>query len=148
MSAEKKGVVYPSEQAGPVDDWSERVYQALKDWPVAQEAEWTRWEPGYVLLTITSVNGGEVDPIYLYSADEELTVSFGYWETHTPAPYELWDAEPEVIAGHARALVERWLGGDLRTAVLTDGEGKWCGTITTAIVSRCCYSQRASLSLR
>ena len=122
------GVAYPSDLAGPVDKWSEAVYAALCEWDVAREGEWTRWEPGYVLLTITHVEGSEVEPIMLDTADEELTVTFGYWETHNPAPCELWDAEADVIAEHAKLLVARWLRGDVRTAVLTDAVGKWCGT--------------------
>ena len=73
----------------------------------------------------TKVDGAEVDPIQVYTADEELTVSFGFWETNTPAPYELWETDPEVIAQHAKELVERWLSEDVRTAVLTDQGGKW-----------------------
>ncbi|MEG8023242.1 hypothetical protein [Sphingomonas aerolata] len=128
--ATETGVPYPSEMAGPVDEWSEQIYAALCDWPIARTGEWTRWEPGYLLLTITHVDDSEVEPIVLYSADEELTVAFGYWETHNPAPYELWNEEADVIAEHAKLLVEQWLNGSIRTAVLTDATGKWCGSTT------------------
>ena len=126
--ATETGVPYPSALAGPVDEWSEGVYAALRDWHIARGGEWTRWEPGYLLLTITHVDGSEVEPIVLYTADEELTVAFGYWETHNPAPYDLWDAEADVIAEHAKSLIAQWLSGEMRTAVLTDAVGKWCGT--------------------
>jgi hypothetical protein len=126
--ATKTGVFYPSDQAGPIDEWSKTVYTALQHWTVARGGEWTRWEPGYLLLTIARVDGIEVDPITLYTADDELTVTFGYWETHNPAPYELWDAEADVIAEHAKLLVAQWLNGEVRTAVLTDANGKWCGS--------------------
>jgi hypothetical protein len=128
--ATETGIPYPSELAGPIDEWSEAVYAALRDWPVARQGEWTRWEPGYLLLTITRVDAGEVEPITLYTADEELTVAFGYWETHNPAPYELWNSEADVIAKHAKVLVMQWLNGEVRTAVVTDANGKWCGTTT------------------
>lgn len=131
--AKDTGIPYPSDLAGPVDDWSERVYAALRDWPIARKGEWTRWEPGYLLLTITHIEGGEVEPIVLYTADEELTVAFGYWETHNPAPYELWDAEADVIAEHAKLLVAQWLNGNMRTAVLTDETGKWCGSTSIEV---------------
>lgn len=127
--SEQTGVSYPSDGAGPIGEWSARIYEALASWRLAQQNEWTRWEPGYLLLTIRKVDGAEVDPIQVYTADEELTVSFGFWETNTPAPYELWETDPEVIAQHAKELVERWLSGDVRTAVLTDQGGKWCGSI-------------------
>jgi hypothetical protein len=124
------GVPYPSALAGRVDEFSDVVYATLRDWKIAREGEWTRWEPGYLVLTIRHVDGNEVDPIVLYTSDEELTVAFGYWETHTPAPYELWDAEADVIAEHAKLLVAQWLNGEIRTLVVTDANGKWCGTTT------------------
>lgn len=130
IDAGESGVPYPSNVAGPIDDWSEAIYSALRDWDVARDGEWTRWNPGYLLLTIISVAGSEIEPVVLYTADEELTVNFGYWETHNPAPYELWDAEADVIAEHAKLLVSRWLDGCIRTAVVTGAKGKWCGTTT------------------
>ena len=44
-----------------------------------------------------------------------------------PTPFELAEAKPEVVAEHAKTLVEQWFSGRLRTAVLTDASGKWCG---------------------
>lgn len=126
--ATETGVLYPSDLAGPVDEWSEGIYAALRNWHIAREGEWTRWEPGYLLLSIGHVDGSEVEPIVLYTADEELTLAFGNWETHNPAPYELWDADADVIAEHAKSLVARWLKGEMRTAVVTDAAGEWCGT--------------------
>jgi hypothetical protein len=122
------GIPFSDAEAGAVDQWSERIYAALKDWPVAKDGEWRRLDPGYLLLRITRVDGRQVEPIDLYTADGELTVEFGCWETHNPAPYELWDAEPEIIAEHAKSLVESWLSGQLRTAVLTDAHGRWCSS--------------------
>lgn len=124
------GVPYPSELAGRVDAWSERIYAALRDWPTARQGEWTRWEPGSLVLTITEIDGDEVEPIVLDTGNEELTVEFGGWHTHDPAAEAFWDAEADVIAEHAKLLVMRWLNGDLRTAVLTGADGKWCGTTT------------------
>lgn len=128
--AVESGVTFPSDVAGPIDEWSEAVYAALHTWDIARDGEWTRWEPGYLLLTIKRVDGREIEPVVLYTADEELTVSFGYWVTHDPAPYELWDAEADVIAEYAKLLVAQWLNGEIRTAVVTDANGKWCGTTT------------------
>ncbi|QHC36715.1 hypothetical protein [Komagataeibacter xylinus] len=128
--AVESGVPYPSDVAGPIDEWSRVVYTALHTWPIARDGEWTRWEPGYLLLTIKRVDGREIEPIALYTADEELTVSFGYWETHNPAPYELWNAEADIIAEHAKLLVAQWLNGEIRTAVVTDRKGDWCRTTT------------------
>lgn len=122
------GVPYPSDRAAPIDQWSEAVYTALCNWHLAREGEWSRWEPGYLLLTITRAGGGEVEPITLYTAHEELTVEFGGWVTHHPAPYELWDAEADVIAPYAKSLILSWLHGKIRTGVFTTATGKWCGS--------------------
>jgi len=97
---------------------------------LAREGNWTRWEPGYLLLTISRIDNKDVEPISLYTADEELTVEFGYWETHNPEPFDLIDPEVEVVVAHAKALVEDWVEGRLKTAVLTNAEGGWCGTTT------------------
>ena len=130
MADDQEGSPYPGAGVGPVDAWSQRIHAALVEWEPEKFGDWRRWEPGYLVLTIRCVGGEAVDPISLWTADEELAVAFGYWETHNPAPYELWDAEPEIIADHAKQLVERWLSGELKTAVLTDAEGKWCGSTT------------------
>ena len=130
--AVESGLPFPSDVAGPIDEWSEAVYAALHTWDIARDGEWTRWEPGYLLLTIKRVDGREIEPVVLYTADEELTVSFGYWVTHDPAPYELWDAEADVIAEYAKLLVTQWLNGEIRTAVVTDANGTWCRTTTIA----------------
>jgi len=122
------GTPFPSDAAGTIDEWSEAIYAALLTWEVAKSGEWTRWEPGYLLLKIEHVEGRAIEPIVLYTSDEELTVSFGHWITHDPAPVELWDAAADVKAKHAKILVEQWLNGDFRTAVFTDAKGNWCGT--------------------
>ena len=53
---------------------------------------------------------------------------FGYREEVFPTPFEPADAKPEIAAEHAKTLVEEWLSGRVRTAVLTDASGKWCGS--------------------
>jgi hypothetical protein len=124
------GTPFPAYNSAPVDAWSQAVFDALHDWPIAQDGEWTRWEPGYLLLTITRFQGGQVEPVYLWTADEELTVAFGYWESDNPYPSQPWDTDPVPIAASAKALVEQWFDGDLRTAVFTDASGQWCGSIS------------------
>lgn len=126
--SQEQGVPFPSDEAGPVDQWSLEVYEALSDWPVRSGGAWSRWEPGYLLLEITRVAGEPVDPILLYTSDEELTVCFGFWDAHLP-DRGLTSAD---AAAEAVELVGRWLDGDMRTLVFRDEAGKWCGTIPVA----------------
>ncbi len=77
------------------------------------------------MLEIENIEGETVDPILIYTADDEITVTFGYWETHLP----VGQADAVDTAQQAMALVSQWLAGEIRTAVLTDASGKWCGSI-------------------
>lgn len=103
LSAPEQGTPYPDGAAGPVDDWSARIYAALRDWPVARDGAWTRWEPGYLLLTIDHARGREIDKIVLYTADELLTVAFGWWDEEYPVPGPSHDVQPEAVAAEARS---------------------------------------------
>jgi hypothetical protein len=141
-------VPFPGPQAGPVDDWSHRIFESLRDWELARDSQWTRWEPGYLLLEISKGEKSEIEPIKLYTADRELTLEFGGWETHNPAPYEFWGAEPEVIATYAKALVERWLNGEVKTAVLTNASGQWCGSSIVESVDLSLRLQAIAYDLR
>jgi GNAT superfamily N-acetyltransferase len=125
---EAQGTPFPSPDAGPLDEWSAAIYLALQHWARTKDGEWRRWEPGYLMLTIKRLDGDEIEPVSLCTADDEVTVGFGFWSTHNPEPEEDRDADSDVIAEHARQLAERWLSGDLRTAMLKDAEGKWCGS--------------------
>jgi hypothetical protein len=108
-----------------VDQWSLDVFSALKGWPLGREGEWSRWEPGYLLLEIGSFGGKPIDPAVLYSADEELTVAFGCWECHLP----LQRTTAMEAAEEAIAFAEGWTSGKSQTLVFKDSAGKWCGTI-------------------
>lgn len=125
-----KGIPYPSSEAAGIDDWSERVYRALSAWPLAQTGYWSRWEPGYLLLVIDHVDGKAVEPIQLYTADEEVTVECSLWHDHLCGDGPGEDT-PEEIAEQAKVLIHDWLDGKFRAAVFTDANGKWCGTSVT-----------------
>jgi hypothetical protein len=120
---------YPSAKAGPVDRWSLDIYAALESWSVAQGGTWERWEPGYLVLTIGHLGTEVIDPVVLYTAEQELVVIFGYWDMCYPDPYEAGETAEEVAA-NAKRLVEEWISGEIRTAVAFDASGKWCGTKT------------------
>ena len=109
-----------------IDEWSREVFVALSEWAKAHYGRWTRWEPGYLLLEIDTMGDDAIDPILMDTADEELTVEFGYWEMHLPD-------QAQDAPGAAREAVElasQWLSGEIKTAVFTDANGKWCGSKT------------------
>ncbi|MFN3511434.1 MAG: hypothetical protein ACK41C_00165 [Phenylobacterium sp.] len=113
-----------------VSEWSRAIYDHLRDWAASREGKWERWEPGYLLMTITSDNGTEVEPIQIYTADEELTVTFGFWETHLPAPGWSGEDDDKIASAEARDLVEDWLSGRMFTAIYFNGGGQWCGSLS------------------
>ena len=129
MSSSSRGTPFTDSERHYVDQWSLDVYDALKDWSVASPGKWTRWDPGYLLLEIEAVDNEVIDPILLDTADDELTVTFGHWETHLPEPLGTGDADGAETAEQAKKLVGDWLTGQVKTAVLTDKNGKWCGSM-------------------
>jgi len=124
---DSKGSLDRSTLPGRIDDWSLAILEALLKWSVAKDGRWTREEPGYLLLEIRKFHGKDIDPILIDTADEELTVSFGYWEAHLPMTLGKEDAE--ATADEAKRLVERWLSAEIATAVYSDANGKWRGSI-------------------
>lgn len=125
---EPKGVPFADAESHEVDDWSLEIFKALVGWPVTAMGVWSRWEPGYLLLEITNVGGKHVEPIYLYTSDDELTVSFACWETHLPEPTENSARDVVGVVNEAKQLVEDWLSESLKIAVLTNEAGDWCGS--------------------
>lgn len=123
-----EGLPFTEAMAASVDQWSLDLFNALRTWPPAGAGTWTRWEPGYLLLEIDEVDGEKIDGIQIDTADQELTISFGYWETHLPEPLGTGDADAADTAEQAKRLVEDWLAGRVRTAVFTDEAGRWCGS--------------------
>lgn len=125
------GVAYRPDSGLIIDEWSMAVFTSFADWPVIAGEEWTRWEPGYLVLELQQHDGRVIDPIVVDTANEELTLSFGFWETHLPGPDGLtgeFDSEASVL--DANRLIEDWLSGRMRTAVYFSADDRWCGTIT------------------
>ena len=116
-------------QSDEIDEWSKAIYARLCEWAASKVGIWERWEPGYLLLTIASMEGQELEPAVLYTADEELTVAFGSWKTRLPdyAPFE--GDRRDVAALDAREVVEGWLTGQIRTATYFDPTNNWCGSV-------------------
>lgn len=108
-----------------IDQWSYDVFVALSGWADTLDGRWTRWADGYLLLEIDRSGGTAIDPILIDTADEELRVEFGYYETDLPEEA----ADAEGAAQEAIKLVSDWLTGSIRTAVFTNDAGHWCGSM-------------------
>ena len=119
------GTAFTATSPDQIDDWSREVFKALSDWAQAHDGRWLRYDPGYLLLEIDTFDGKEIDPILVDTADEEVTVGFGYWEMHLPDQA----CDGDGAAREAVDLVSQWLSGQIRTAVFTDENGNWCGTM-------------------
>ena len=119
------GTPFSPTSSEEVDEWSLQVFELLASWPIANAGEWKRWEPGYLVLEISEEGDAPIEPIVIDTADEELTVTFGYWEAHLPTDY---DADARQAVEEAKGLVTQWLRGEIRTAVFTDASGNWCGS--------------------
>lgn len=127
MSGTETGVAWPASGPAPgIDPWSQRVYDALKDWATDVGGQWARWEPGYLVLTIEAVGGEAVDPVILDTADDEVTVAFGGWHDHLDGWPEALTSEAS--AEEARNVLGRWLDGSLQTLYFVGSEGRWCGS--------------------
>lgn len=124
-----KGVPYDRETMS-VSEWSTDVYDSLRDWPEASRAKWEWWRPGYLVLKIADDKGGAVEPVWIDTCDDELTVNFGMWETHLPSPGTPIDDELALAVAEAKQLTEDWLASRLMTVVLFNGDGKWCGSLS------------------
>ena len=121
-TSQASGVPYPSQAAGAVTPWSLAAYEQLKDWAASRGGSWQRWDPEYLVLTIASAEGESVEKVVIDTADEELTVEFGYWESHSP------EDDAALAAADVRRMAEEWLSGAWSTAIYFDANGKWCGS--------------------
>ncbi len=119
------GTPFTGESKEDIDQWSFNVFGALSGWADALNGRWTQWGDGYLLLEIDSLDGTAIEPIMIDTADEELRVEFGYYETDLPEEA----ADAEGAAREAIKLVSDWLNGSIRTAVFTNDAGHWCGSM-------------------
>jgi len=121
------GVPYVPSSAQPVTEWSEAIFRELCDWASAHVGRWERWDPDYLVLTIDTHKGLAVEPVVIDTFEDELTVTFGYWETLLPEDGIHDDTDSRRAAVAARALASDWLEGRIATAVYFAGD-KWCGS--------------------
>lgn len=129
--SESIGIPYDGSAPESVDSWSRSIFAALSSWPVARTGVWTRWDPGYLLLEVSTSGGEAIEPIFLDTAEGGLNVHFGYWEDTFPYFGTGSDQEDATVAAaQAERLVEQWLDGTLRTAVCYRADGSWCGSMS------------------
>lgn len=109
-------------------EWSAAIYAEFKDWPLAENEIWERWEPDYLVLKISSHLGTPVEPVWIDTCEDELTVNFGFWEIHLPDDGIYDDTDSTRAANAAKTLALDWLNGRIATAVYSGNNGKWCGS--------------------
>jgi hypothetical protein len=104
-----------------VTTWSLEAYAAFESWAKARNGIWERWDPDYLVLTIDSANGLPAEAVIIDTFDDELTITFGYWESHL-------DGTDEAAVREAKEYAEKWLSGEWSTAVYKKADGSWCGS--------------------
>lgn len=106
------------------DAWSRAVHAELLAWSGELSGRWANWPPGYLVLTIDRLQGAEIEPVVIDTADESVTVTFGWMELHL----DEHAGNAAAAAAEARGHAEDWLRGTLRTAVFSGSDGNWSGT--------------------
>lgn len=104
--------------------WSRAVHAELFAWSGELSGRWAHWPPGYLVLTIDRLQGAEVEPVVIDTADQIVTVTFGFMELHL----DEYVGNAAAAAAAARVHAEDWLRGALRTAVFSGSDGNSCGT--------------------
>lgn len=115
----------------PVSDWSMGAYKSLQDWSKTYDAKWEWWEPGYLMLTIIGDEHGPIEPVFIDTAEDELTVAFGMWETHLPSYNMATEDELASSVSEAKQLSQDWITERLLSIVFFNAEEKWCGSLTS-----------------
>lgn len=129
-TCEPQGQPFSAPSHEPVDAWSRLIFDRRSSWPPALEGgRWHRYEPGHLVLLIERAGGDEIDPAAIETTNEELTVAFGGWHAHLPDEGANGDGDKDAAVAEAQDLVARWIDGRARTAIFTDENGKWCGTV-------------------
>ena len=100
-----------------------KLAKLMPNWkPFFCEYQYSDASAHYLLVTLPSEGDPSIN-LYLYTADEEITVSFGMWEWHYPNPDEPEGCELEAaLSGIERIRSEHDL-----VASYWDGE-KWLGS--------------------
>jgi hypothetical protein len=129
MSDSDHGTPFGENSADPIDDWSQAVFEACRDWPLARSGRWFRVEEGWLRLRIEDVDGERIERLFAIDIDMpdgQILVDCGSWATPIHPPYgQLAEAAAQAVAT-ARSVVERWLRGETRLVDYSDENG-WRG---------------------
>lgn len=130
MSDSDHGTPFGEDCTDPIDDWSRAVFEACRDWPLAQSGRWFRVEGGWLRLRIENVKGEPLEPLFVVevdTVDDQIVVDFGSWGSPiTPPSCGSLGEAAELALTNARELIERWLGGEIKIAIYYDETG-WRG---------------------
>lgn len=130
MSDSDDDTPFDEHSTDPVDDWSQAVFEACRDWPLAASGRWFRLDEGWIRLRIEEVGGEPLEPLFaieLDTSDGQLNLDFGSWCTPiSPSAGSLRQASGHAVA-RARELVEDWLRGEVKLASYSDETG-WRGS--------------------
>ena len=122
------GAPYVPSPAQPVTEWTAAIYKEFQDWPIAQSGHWEWWNQDYLVLRIGSHLGMPIEEVLIDTCDDELSVTFGYWETHLPDDGVSDDSDSFRAANAAKDLISDWLAGKTATAIYFSAADKWCGS--------------------
>ena len=107
------------------NDWSRRVYGALRDWDVGRRGRWSTWDNGALLLTIDAMpDGAACEPITIAGADERIAFHARDWETDLPQEGQSFDQAISAL----RDLTRQWFAGDVALAAFYLGD-VWQGAL-------------------
>ena len=122
------GAPYVPSPAQPVTEWTAAIYQEFQNWPIAQSGHWEWWNQDYLVLRIGLHLGMPIEEVLIDTCDDELSVTFGYWETHLPDDGVSDDTDSFRAANAAKDLIGDWLAGKAATAIYFSAADKWCGS--------------------
>ena len=130
MSDTDHGTPFLEHATERVDDWSQAVFNASRNWPTANLGRWFRSEEGYLRLRLEEAKGEPLDPLFvveLYTSDDRINVDFGSWCTPISMPDGKLPWTAIQALAQARELVEGWFDGQVKLASYSDETG-WRGS--------------------
>lgn len=91
------------------NEWSRRVYGALRDWDLARRGAWSTWSGGEIVLRLDATPAGaRCEPIRIAATDERIAFQTRDWEAALPEEGQSFDA----AIGALRDLARRWFAGE------------------------------------
>jgi hypothetical protein len=122
----------------------------LADLAAALGGTWTRWDPGYLLLTVDLLEGLSCSPLLIDTSDEETTISFGKWHAHVgPGTIETDDEEElaDATASEVQAVADGLLDGMLVVLDAFDFQACWKGSTLVEVGAHETEAERLRASL-